>query len=247
MSQLSVIRRSIFAAALGAAWIMSSVATGDASKISSLRVEPHSGSSSYVISKSGTMEVEEFLMQDPPRLVLDLMGAEHELDKTKFEGDGGFVKTVRTSQFTTEPDKITRIVFDLNDNVAYQVTNEAEAITVRFYAKNGEVGADRPTMVGSMAPMESGAPASTEPAKPMWAPVVNNKPESSADVSEPSEMSNPSTTSDQPAQNAKPASPEAMMKAWAAPKDMTNSGQAAPTEQNPSEMPSLWTQAVEQN
>lgn len=247
MRQLSVIHRSIFAAALGAAWIMSSVATGDASKISSLRVEPHSGSSSYVISKSGTLEVEEFLMQDPPRLVLDLMGAEHELDKTKFEGDGGFVKSVRTSQFTTEPNKITRIVFDLNDNVAYQVTNEAEAITVRFYAKNGEAGADRPTMVGSMAPMESGAPVSTEPAKPLWAPVVNNKPESSADVSEPAEASNPSTTSDQPAQNAKPASPEAMMKAWAAPKDMTNSGQAAPTEQNPSEMPSLWTQAVEQN
>ena len=41
MRQLFVIRKSVGAAALAAALILSTIASGDASKISSLRIEPH--------------------------------------------------------------------------------------------------------------------------------------------------------------------------------------------------------------
>jgi type IV pilus assembly protein PilQ len=239
----------IGAALLGAAWIVSSVATGDASKVSSLRMEPQSGASSYVISKSGALEVQEFLMQDPPRLVLDLVGGEHELDKTRFDGDGSYVKAVRTSQFTTDPEKITRVVFDLNENVAYQVTNEPDAITVRFYSKDG--GGDQPkTMMGSVTPMETGSPMSAEPAKPNWtgAPAAKAwSPESFAPKSTSQTAMADSVNSESSADASAEATPEATMKSWTAPKEQTSSMPASDAMGNTDTgvSPSFWTRPVE--
>ena len=163
MKQLFGIRKSVGATAFAAALLLST-ASGDASKISSLRMEPHSGSSSYVISKSGAVEVQDFLMSDPPRLVVDFLGAQHEMDETQFDGDASFVKSVRSSQFTTEPDQVTRIVFDLRENVAYQLTSEADAVTVRFYAKSTAPREQQPRTMSSSVPgvsdMDLGSPLS---------------------------------------------------------------------------------------
>jgi type II secretory pathway component GspD/PulD (secretin) len=154
MKQLFLIRKSVGAVSLAAALILTTIASGDASKITSLKVEPRSGSSSYVIEKSGALEVQDFLMKDPARLVVDFIGAAHDLDKMQFEGDGKYVKSVRTSQFTNDPQLITRIVFDLHANVAYKVINESDAVTVQFFAKNTETPAEKEPKV-----MKSSVPA----------------------------------------------------------------------------------------
>jgi type IV pilus assembly protein PilQ len=253
MRQLSGIRRLIGATLLGAAWILVSVATGDASKVSSLRMEPHSGSASYVIAKSGALEVQEFLMQDPPRLVLDLVGAEHGLDKTRFDGDGGFVKAVRTSQFSNEPQMITRIVFDLNDHVAYQVSNEADAITIRFHAKGGSVEAPPATMMGSFAPVDAASPATDEPAKPQQSGPTVAKPWSpEAFASQPAPQNAPVEIAARETEaNDSAAAPEAEtaapMKPWTAPKSDPAIDQDAVTgDENHGVVPSFWTRPVDQ-
>lgn len=166
MKQLLLIRKSVGAALLAAVLVIGTTASSDTSKISSLRIEPHSGSSSYVISKSGTVELQEFLMEEPPRLVLDLLGTQHALDKNKFDGDGKFVRSVRTSQFTTDPEQITRIVFDLHDNVRYSVKNEADAITVRFSGKDAPKPMDKPATMAGSVPSNVGTPKAGTPNKP---------------------------------------------------------------------------------
>lgn len=166
MKQLFLIRRSAAAASLAAVLILSTIASGDASKISSLRIEPHSGSSSYVISKSGALDVQDFIMADPPRLVLDFLGAQHDLAQTQFDGDGKFVKSVRSSQFTNEPEQITRIVFDLHSDVDYKVSNEVNTVTVNFYSKNAAKQPPK-TMASSVpgiADVDLGSAVDTKPA-----------------------------------------------------------------------------------
>ncbi len=179
MKQLFLIRRSAAAASLAAVLILSTIASGDASKISSLRIEPHSGSSSYVISKSGALDVQDFVMEDPPRLVLDLVGARHEMAQTRFDGDGKFVKSVRSSQFTNEPEQITRIVFDLRGDVDYKVSNEAHTVTVNFYSKNGaapnkQVPKTMTSSVPAMADVDLGSAVDT---KPTWDPAARKQAE----------------------------------------------------------------------
>ena len=174
MKQLFMIRKSAGVAGLATALFLSMLAVGDAAKISSLRMEPHSGSSSYVIAKSGAVEVQDFLMSDPPRLVVDFVGAEHGLDQQQFDGDPSFVKSVRTSQFVEDPSMVTRIVFDLRENVAYQLTNESDAVTVRFYAKSkAEPQAQPKTMSSAVSGMDAVDLASAVDPKP----AVETKPE----------------------------------------------------------------------
>ena len=176
MKQLFLIRKSVGAASLAAALILSTISSGDASKISSLRIEPHSGSSSYVISKSGALDVRDFVMEDPPRLVLDFIGARHELAQTRFDGDGRFVKSVRSSQFTSEPDQITRVVFDLSGDVGYSVSNEVHAVTVSFFPKNGDPSKRVPKTMASSVPVVADASlGSMVDSKPAWDPAARNQ------------------------------------------------------------------------
>jgi type II secretory pathway component GspD/PulD (secretin) len=145
--------KSVAAVCLGGALLLSTTVSGDASKIQSVRVEQSAESTSFVISKMGAMDIEDFLMEDPPRLVVDFVGATHGLDKNLFEGDGTFVNRVRTSQFTNEPDQITRLVFDLNKDVSYQLSHSGEDVTVTFFPKGTSVQEKPRTMASSVAPM----------------------------------------------------------------------------------------------
>jgi len=230
MKQLFLIRKSVGIVTIAMALLLSTTASGDASKISSLRMEPHSGSSSYVIAKSGALEVEDFLMQDPPRLVLDFIGAQHDLDQTKFDGDGNFVKAVRSSQFTDDPEQITRIVFDLSTDVAYKINNGTEAVTVLFYSKGAPAPVDQKpktmasSVSGSNATDLDSAVDAVEP-KPVWSAPVTTKPDAptaAAEVTEDAKDKPKASTTAQPDADKQPvAKPESTVKPWSAPKPKT--------------------------
>ncbi|UCG52385.1 MAG: AMIN domain-containing protein [Candidatus Latescibacterota bacterium] len=184
MRKLFVIRNTVVAALLMAVLIASTSVYGEMSKVNSLRLEQgKSGTTNFIISKSGAVDVQDFTMDDPPRLVLDFVGATHELHTSEFEGDGTFVEKVRTSQFTNEPDMVTRVVFDLRGKAQYRVLKDEQFVTVQFYSKDP---AERPesarrVMESSVDPMEFASavaqpveglagdetkPVKTTPAKP---------------------------------------------------------------------------------
>lgn len=153
MRNLLRLHKSVAAVCLGGAFLLSTTVSGHASRIQSVRLDRESGSTNFVISKMGAVEVEDFMMEDPPRLVLDFVGAEHGLDDNTFDGDGSFVTRVRSSQFTNEPDQITRLVFDLEREVSYRVSTEEDAVTVTFFEKGDNAPPAPRTMASSVTPM----------------------------------------------------------------------------------------------
>ena len=68
--------------------------------VTELRVEPVAGYTEIVVRTSDAVSYSDFLLTNPPRLIVDLKGARHALGRSNFEDirRGGIVR-VRTSQF----------------------------------------------------------------------------------------------------------------------------------------------------
>jgi type IV pilus assembly protein PilQ len=144
-------RNAVVAVLLLGALIGSTAVQGDTSQISALRMERDvNGSPSYVISKSGVVEINEFLMDEPPRLVLDFVGATHGIATPTTDGDGEFVVRVRSSQFTNDPDLVTRVVFDLKAKCDYRLTTEDTQVVIQFLREvKDTIEPEPPMMLGS--------------------------------------------------------------------------------------------------
>ncbi len=73
------------------------------------------------VAARGDYTVRSFRVQDPPRFVLDVVGAVQQMGDTHRDGDGDRLLSVRTSQFARTPEPVTRIVLDLNGDVPVRV------------------------------------------------------------------------------------------------------------------------------
>ncbi len=160
MRKIFVTRRSVVTALLLGVLIMGTSVQGDTSQICALDVvKDAEGSSSYVISKTGAVEVQEFMMDDPPRLVVDFIGATYQMTEMSFEGDGAVVDRVRSSQFSEDPNLVVRVVFDLKYKAEYTLVKEDDAVRIRFVSKV------KPTLKPtSVEPVEQAAAPATQPA-----------------------------------------------------------------------------------
>ncbi|UCC73391.1 MAG: AMIN domain-containing protein [Gemmatimonadota bacterium] len=103
----------------------------DPANVTELRVEPAAaGYTEVVVRTSGEVSYSDFLLTDPPRLIVDLRGARHALPKDNFENiNRGGVIRVRTSQFR---DDVVRIVVELTEPTSYTLTRQGSEIRVAF-------------------------------------------------------------------------------------------------------------------
>jgi type IV pilus assembly protein PilQ len=162
--------------------MLASVAWSEVAKLSSITLEQKDQASTYVIACSGDVHHQDFLMSNPPRLVLDIMGAQNALDKMTQAGDGKLVKNVRTSQFTSDPEMVTRVVFDLEEDTRYRVDKKGNSIEVSFFSAQAPrvMGAD---MGGGWDPTPGEVPVKTTTPKPSdTAPVTKTSPAASTPV-----------------------------------------------------------------
>jgi type IV pilus assembly protein PilQ len=83
-----------------------------------------------VVVGSTDVSVHHFMLAEPPRLILDVEGANHALSRHSYEaiGRGGVIR-MRSSQF--RPD-VVRLVFDLTRDLDYDVTQSNGNVQVRF-------------------------------------------------------------------------------------------------------------------
>ena len=90
----------------------------DPANVTELRVVPASaGYTEVVVRMSGEVAYSDFLLTNPPRLIVDLKGARHALPRDNFENiNRGGVVRVRTSQFR---DDVVRIVVELSEPTSY--------------------------------------------------------------------------------------------------------------------------------
>jgi type IV pilus assembly protein PilQ len=90
------------------------------------------GRAEVVVDIRGTVEVTDFVLQTPPRLVLDLTGARLVGPSLPYDGvNRAGIRNIRYSQFRSD---VVRIVIELDDARDYQVTQESGAVRVGFEA-----------------------------------------------------------------------------------------------------------------
>ncbi|MBW8839630.1 MAG: AMIN domain-containing protein, partial [Gemmatimonadetes bacterium] len=100
-------------------------------EVTAVSLAPTAGKAEVVIAVRGAVDVKDFLLTSPDRLVLDVVGATlGENAPAVYDGvKRGVVTGLRYSQF--RPD-VVRIVLDLDGPTTYQVQRAGDAIRVAF-------------------------------------------------------------------------------------------------------------------
>jgi len=123
---------------LGAGLVASPLAAREAradapggGEVTAVSLAPAAGKAEVVIAVRGAVEVKDFLLTSPDRLVLDVVGATlGQNAPAVYDGvKRGVVTNLRYSQF--RPD-VVRIVLDLDGPTTYQVQRAGDAIRVAF-------------------------------------------------------------------------------------------------------------------
>src|SRR3954470_13455434 len=128
-------------------------ADGPASgEVTGVSVQPSPGRADVIINVRGAVEVRDFMLERPDRLVLDVVGAKLKGNPASvYDGvERGGVMNVRYSQFQRD---VVRIVMELNGTKDYHIERVADAIKVSF-------GTDQSFLAwSSNDPTEAPAPA----------------------------------------------------------------------------------------
>lgn len=118
----------------------------------------------------GNIQATDFLLANPPRLVIDLAGVRNSVRRRVLPVAGGLVTRVRVSQFRSAPDPVTRIVLDLARPVSYTVRTDGERLAILVGAAATPTASKTPAdaQPEPLAVAQVPAPAPAEPtvAKP---------------------------------------------------------------------------------
>src|SRR2546428_6687643 len=149
-----------------AAWLLPLVLTPGASpgmmgapardgEVKGVSVVPAPGRVEVVIDLRGAVDVQDFTVASPARLVIDLTGARLTAAATLYDGQNrGGVKNIRYAQFRPE---VVRVVIELDVLKDYQIQRGEGQVRVR-------IGSER-TAFGAWSSRPAG-PAAPRPARP---------------------------------------------------------------------------------
>ncbi len=123
-------------------------------EVTAVSVLPTPGHAQIMIALRGAAEVRDFVLREPDRLVIDLVGATLQRSGSAYDGlKRGAIKDVRFSQF--RPD-VVRVVIQLDGAHDYHIAQDANGVRV-------ELGADQEFQAWSSAsPAELRPPTSRE-------------------------------------------------------------------------------------
>lgn len=126
----------------------------DPGEVTGVTVLPGAGRVHVVIDVRGSVDVRDFTLTNPARLVIDVTGARLRTPKVGYDGvNRGGIVNIRFAQF--RPD-VVRIVLELDQLKDYEIEYADDAVRVTF-------GADRTFMAWSSTPPAS-APRPSPPA-----------------------------------------------------------------------------------
>jgi type IV pilus assembly protein PilQ len=179
----------------------------------------------------------EFILSDPPRLVLDFPNTENRVKFLQLPVHAASVKRLRIQQFQSVPSKIARIVFDLEDSYEkHEITLDKDSVRITFNAKPqpGSLSSSKHSKLAlaqtNATPKESAGPsASLRSAFPK--PADSGTAQKAASVESFSKpiFSGPKSVSTQPTQLAQPAQDSQPKTLKAAMSDLKPVAAAAPS------------------
>ena len=174
------------------AWAAAVAAAGadDAVTLDGLDV----GSDSVTIHLSDKAKYTSFVTATPPRLIIQFEDTEYQAGAKILPGKGKYLKDVRSSQFANAPVKLSRVVLDLNEVTAFNVSQNGGDVVV------------------ALGPSGSGAApaaaASSDAGAAKVRPAVRPKPAAAAAPAAAPAASSPDASSAQAASES-PAAPAA--------------------------------------
>ncbi|HEU4588509.1 MAG TPA: AMIN domain-containing protein [Gemmatimonadales bacterium] len=147
------------AAVLGSASPAFAAGAAESGEVTGVSVRPSPGRAEVVVNVHGAVQVRDFMLRNPDRLVLDVVGAKLGANGALYDGvNRGGVVNLRYSQF--RPD-VVRIVLDLDGVKSYKLERGADELRVTF---------DTDKNFASWSSANSEAPAYAEAAPDAVAP-----------------------------------------------------------------------------
>ena len=155
-------KRSLILAAIGLTLAAPRVLAGPpAGEVTAVSVLPGAGRANVIIDVRGSVEVQDFTLTNPARLVVDLVGAQLNVPGTLYDGRArGGIQNVRYTQF--RPD-VVRVVLELASLQDYQLEYAGDAVRISlgsdhsFQAWSSAVF-DGPTIADPAPMMEEESP-----------------------------------------------------------------------------------------
>jgi len=163
----------VASAVLGTATPMRAEGPGSG-EVTAVSLAPAAGKTELVVAVKGAVDVRDFLLTSPDRLVLDVVGATlNSTTASLYDGvKRGKVVNLRYSQF--RPD-VVRIVVDLDGPQTYKVDHSGGAVRVSFDSGDGFQAWSSTAAAAAAQMAEVAAPADQPAPAPATAPV--RKPE----------------------------------------------------------------------
>jgi type IV pilus assembly protein PilQ len=126
--------------------------------VTAVSLLPAPGRAELVIDVRGVVEVSDFVLRNPDRLVVDLVGARLVAPLIQYDGvDRAGIRNVRYSQF--RPD-VVRVVVELNEARDYEIRQEESAVRVGFEAAQSfNPWSSDGARLTALAPASAAAPA----------------------------------------------------------------------------------------
>src|SRR5439155_38819 len=150
-----------------AAWLVVAAAPpirgapGRDGEVKAVSVLPAPGRVEVVIDLRGAVEVQDFTLASPARLVLDLQGARLVAPAALYDGQNrGGIKNVRYAQFRPG---VVRVVIDLDVLKDYQIERRDGQVRVKIGTDRTAFGAWSSLMVATLPPPPPPAPAPVAP------------------------------------------------------------------------------------
>jgi type IV pilus assembly protein PilQ len=160
-----------------AAWLIIAAApralagSGRDGEVRAVSVLPAAGSVEVVIDLQGAVELQDFTLASPARLVIDLEGARLTVPAVLYDGrNRGGIKNIRYAQFRPG---VVRVVIDLDVLKDYQIERKSDQVRVKigtertaFDAWSSRVAAAVPAVASGVVPAASRGGAAARVAAP---------------------------------------------------------------------------------
>lgn len=158
-------------------------APGSDGEVRAVTVAPASGKVEVSIDLQGAVQVRDFTLDAPARLVVDLLGARLTAPMVLYDGrNRGGIRNIRYAQF--QPG-VVRVVIELDALTDYQIHRSEDKVRVDIGTERTAFGTWSSTGLTARAAAAAPAPP-PPPARPAEAPPVTGDPATAARVSTPS-------------------------------------------------------------
>ncbi|MGQ9800674.1 MAG: type IV pilus secretin PilQ [Candidatus Saccharicenans sp.] len=95
---------------------------------------------SFLVGLTGQALVQTFALDNPSRLVVDLLNTNYSRSSQSYQVGRANVDRVRVAQFkTSDPCPITRLVFDLKDAGWYSLDTTSQGLRISFYSPDANI------------------------------------------------------------------------------------------------------------